>query len=357
MLERENIDNFIADDLALRNRNWGQIEDELDARYTKGETDGLLAGKADLADSLTMENLITNGDFSQGTEGWSYSGGTPSTSENVCSITGDGSGSTIRAFQVVSNYNWVLGDVLFVKITSKAVGGDADNISTSLRENSGTGTIVGSALTSSPLMEGVWSNQTFTVTNSTASGTAVGFNLTYGFGTPENQVEKIVSVKNAIIINLTDTFGAGNEPTEPEMNEIIELLGGWFNGEITVPQKTLASWLLNDIRLKADKQQEAWITPTLLNGATATDAGYYKDSVGIVRLRGTFMVTGSYVQVFRLPAGYRPSTVQTFAVYNNIPLPSGATCRVANSGTVHITAFADTQWVDISSVQFRVAEG
>ena len=61
MLERENIDNFIADDLALRNRNWGQIEDELDDRYTKDETDGLLAGKADKQQEEWITPTLLNG--------------------------------------------------------------------------------------------------------------------------------------------------------------------------------------------------------------------------------------------------------------------------------------------------------
>lgn len=74
MLERENIDNYIADDLALRNRNWGQIEDELaekatvtelaeglNERYTKDETDGLLAGKANKQQEAWIYPTLLNG--------------------------------------------------------------------------------------------------------------------------------------------------------------------------------------------------------------------------------------------------------------------------------------------------------
>ena len=51
-----------------------------------------------------------------------------------------------------------------------------------------------------------------------------------------------------IAINLTDTFGKGNEPTKAEIEELIKILGGWFDGEITLTQKQLAIWTLNMIR-------------------------------------------------------------------------------------------------------------
>lgn len=65
------------------------------------------------------------------------------------------------------------------------------------------------------------------------------------------------------------------------------------------------------LALKANKQQEAWITPTLLNGATAFDSvlnpiGYYKDSMDVVRLRGLIKPIDN-VAVFTLPVGYRPA--------------------------------------------------
>ena len=36
-----------------------------------------------------------------------------------------------------------------------------------------------------------------------------------------------------LLINLTSVFGLGNEPTKEEMNLLLILLGGWFDGEIT----------------------------------------------------------------------------------------------------------------------------
>lgn len=55
-------------------------------------------------------------------------------------------------------------------------------------------------------------------------------------------------IQNFGVINLTQTFGVGNEPTKSEMDELIKVLGGWFDGEITLTQKQQLTWLLNLIR-------------------------------------------------------------------------------------------------------------
>lgn len=72
---------------------------------------------------------------------------------------------------------------------------------------------------------------------------------------------------------------------------------------------------ISDLTVKANKQQEDWITPTLLNGATVkppsgvtiTDVGYRYYDNGIVRLRGTLIGASLFTTLFILPAGYRPT--------------------------------------------------
>ena len=64
---------------------------------------------------------------------------------------------------------------------------------------------------------------------------------------------------------------------------------------------------------KANKKQEDWIEPTLLNGwvnpttGVYANAGYYKDELGIVHLRG-YLREGVSGVIFELPVGYRPKT-------------------------------------------------
>lgn len=58
--------------------------------------------------------------------------------------------------------------------------------------------------------------------------------------------------------------------------------------------------------------QQAWQTLTLTNG-TGT-AQYFKDSLGIVHLQGTINVTGTFVDLFTLPSGYRPALAHEMPV-------------------------------------------
>src|SRR5699024_7006912 len=65
-----------------------------------------------------------------------------------------------------------------------------------------------------------------------------------------------------ILLNLTETFGAGNEPTKEEMDELIKVTG-YIDGEYALNNKEMLGHLMKGIGEKADKMQEDWITPTL----------------------------------------------------------------------------------------------
>lgn len=66
------------------------------------------------------------------------------------------------------------------------------------------------------------------------------------------------------------------------------------------------------LNLKANKSQEAWITPTLLNGVTNYASGfapvrYYKNEFNTVYLGGMSTGGAAGIIIFVLPVGYRPS--------------------------------------------------
>jgi hypothetical protein len=76
----------------------------------------------------------------------------------------------------------------------------------------------------------------------------------------------------------------------------------------------------NLIFIKLDYASEpAWVAPTLLNswvntGGGAVGAGYYKDSLGRVWVRGRVKSGTSGTVVFTLPAGFRPSASEYYTV-------------------------------------------
>ena len=112
----------------------------------------------------------------------------------------------------------------------------------------------------------------------------------------------------------------------------------------------------DNIATKANKVQEPWITPTLVNGwipfnEYLSTAQYHKDSLGYVRLRG-IIKSGTSGVVFTLPVGYRPLyTLYSPTVSNGF----FAYLRIANSGTINFTSYSNL-WVSLENVSFK-AEG
>ena len=93
------------------------------------------------------------------------------------------------------------------------------------------------------------------------------------------------------------------------------LKGGYFS--------TATLNVIDVMKLYAPKTQQAWLTPTLINGATnynATDyygVSYYKDTLGVVHLRGVVNVTGTgwANRFMNLPVDYKPSKIMIFYYY------------------------------------------
>ena len=117
-----------------------------------------------------------------------------------------------------------------------------------------------------------------------------------------------------------------------------------FDGEI--------STIKTEIEKKANRKQEDWITPTLLNGWTEGGAGvkYMKDEFGVVRLDMS-IVPGSG-DMFVFPVGYRPNKTMDF------PCQSGT-----GFGVIRINRFGIVQrsvgtgaYVLAHGITFRVEE-
>ena len=119
------------------------------------------------------------------------------------------------------------------------------------------------------------------------------------------------------------------------------------------PVSTATQTALN---LKANKVQEAWLTPTLINGWVAFGGAedgpvYYKDNFGNVKLRGVVKSGTLSVSIFKLPIGYRPAKNKYFAVIsNNVPGfvlidPSGGVIPLAGTSNV---------FVALDSISFKV---
>lgn len=111
---------------------------------------------------------------------------------------------------------------------------------------------------------------------------------------------------------------------------------------------------------KAEKDAPAWIMPTLLNGwknysASYQPAGYYKDSQGVVHLRGLISSgtsnTGTFI--FNLPKGYRPQKATLFSVLtSNGTVLVAATLEIASNGVVYLGFAGGNTWLSLENISF-----
>ncbi|HEY9694190.1 MAG TPA: hypothetical protein V6D15_18455 [Oculatellaceae cyanobacterium] len=104
-------------------------------------------------------------------------------------------------------------------------------------------------------------------------------------------------------------------------------------------------------------EQEAWQTPTFQNSWVNYDngynpAGYFKDSLGIVHLRGLVRGGTNNTTIFTLPAGYIPSNRELQAVQTN----NNAIGRldILTDGQVQVVS-GNNGWFSLDGVTFRAA--
>ena len=133
-------------------------------------------------------------------------------------------------------------------------------------------------------------------------------------------------------------------------------------GEIVVEVNAMTYWVpteelagkasVEDVALKADKtyvdtklsekankQQEAWIVPTLLNGwiglPGSANIKYRKNNFGVVEIEGVLSGGSLNTIAFILPTGYRPVGKYYIAVVNGYIEVNTAGNVIPKSGSLH----------------------
>jgi len=271
--------------------------------YNGAEQD--ISGKVD---KVTATNLITNGDFSNGTSGWATS--------TLASCTVSGNVATCLANENNDSINRVLTSVVGhkyyfaaqVKALSSLIG---FYMSTSNKFHSGGGNyeLLSSIFTATSTNHGMGVMDT----------RASGFDNFY--------------VKYAIAIDLTATFGAGNEPTAAGMDALLSAFpNSWFDGtQELLPIKTLYN-------AKANKAQEDWITPTLLNNWAGT-VRYRKNDFNMLQIYLNNVSGGTTgYPIFNLPTAYRGAYEHRVPILNNYSSASLIVNNVSGNVTPTVTS-------------------
>lgn len=106
----------------------------------------------------------------------------------------------------------------------------------------------------------------------------------------------------------------------------------------------------------ASKTQDVWQVPTLLNswvnyGNPFSPAGYFKDSLGMVHVRGMVKNGAAGSTIFTLPVGYRPS--YTVSATNTGGGGAFGVFYVDNGGNVSWVTGGTNAAVCLDSIYFR----
>lgn len=167
-------------------------------------------------------NLVTNGDFSNGTTGWGASGSSVTATGGTATFTGDGSYSF--AYIVKSSGLKRQGQKVYVRATMRATSGSPTFLSVS-------GGGVAEYNLASPTL-----NQWYTISGLVTvptTGIDLGLTILTGYADTTAANGSTTEVKNALLIDLTTTFGAGNEPTKSEIDYLLtKYPNSWFNGTV-----------------------------------------------------------------------------------------------------------------------------
>ncbi len=131
-----------------------------------------------------------------------------------------------------------------------------------------------------------------------------------------------------------------------------------INADIDNLQSTVATHT-SQLEEKANKIQENWISPTLLNGTINQDvnnfnlASYRKNNFGIVNLKGVIQVTGTSTIIFILPVGYRPDRIYYFPVMCAGPTLGQMTVKATGEVIFIGGVFS---YIDLSTINFEAVQ-
>ena len=184
-----------------------------------------------------ITNLIINGNGKNGTTGWANSNG--STVEAIEDGVKYSQASATSAayldvtFCKITDMEAVsAGDILFQYADMMADGVAPTTLRLAIENRNATECTV---RVDHPTTD-TWYQmyRRHTVTESQISDNSLNPRLFAEWSTSADRKASCVYVKNAIIINLTKTYGAGNEPSNEEMLALIQANGGYIDGTLNL---------------------------------------------------------------------------------------------------------------------------
>lgn len=203
----------------------------------------------------TYFNSVINGNFAQGLTGWHGNAATISAVNNILSVTGDGTSTSPYAQQITTlPINNKIYAIAKLKVTN------SDCIKIEFR----TDTQVFKTI-DNPVM-----NTIYTASGIITNTSGIRVRAFHHYVDAITSNGKVLEVKDVMVIDLTSTFGAGNEPTIEECDQIF---ANWFDGTKSTNSARVKSVGKN----LCPTSQEAWEQGLL----SSTDGKYAVSNVNI----------------------------------------------------------------------------
>lgn len=184
----------------------------------------LAAGLATKSDKLTATNLLTNGDFSSGTTGWTGFAATIAAASNVLAVTGSGTSTVAEAY---SDFTLQQNSKLCVHVFGRVTNSDC----TMLKTYGGNGKpfVEGQvSLIANPIKDRWYDLGAVVTTNATGSSRFV---LSAQYASNALANGKVAEYKYVVLSNLTTTFGAGKECSAIEYARVLSYFtNSYFSG-------------------------------------------------------------------------------------------------------------------------------
>lgn len=197
--------------------------------------------QATVSTEFPATNKITNGDFNNGTTGWSGAGATSTVTSKVLTNTSSGTNSSPTLRQTISN-GYVSGHVYYFKFKVRVTNSSCTNLYTQYLDAipSGKGT---DYFQTNPVIN-TWYD--VSILKTLVAGTAgnMMLDITHKYIDSATANGKQMEVQYVLAIDLTATFGAGFEPTKEVMeNMLSKHTNSWFNATVSpfINQKELYS--------------------------------------------------------------------------------------------------------------------
>ncbi len=199
---------------------WASLSDlDLDLN-----TDFLKAVKG----TQSLTNIVTNGNFANGTTGWTNLGTSVlSASNNILSCTGNGASAQPDVYQDTGyaiSANKKIYARAYVKVTNAVC-----SLIRFQGYTTGFGNYFGETTVSNPTQNIIYPLSIVFDTGAVASGNFTLFTK-HVYADAATANGKVMEVQNVIVIDLTAKFGTGNEPTASQMDTMIDnYFSGWFD--------------------------------------------------------------------------------------------------------------------------------